>query len=140
MSKFCYSMYIYQDSLGGENVTLYDSELKVMEVLWQNGDMKATEICKILENTIGWKRSTSYTVVKKCIDKGYIQRIEPHFVCKAILSKQEACQNSISEVKQKFFSNSSLDLVKTMLHAQELSKEDIAELYAIVENEMRTKN
>lgn len=121
-------------------MVLYDSELKVMEVLWQYGDLKATEICKILENTIGWKRNTSYTVIKKCIDKGYIERIEPHFMCKPLLSKQQACQNSITEVKQKFFANSTLDLVKTMLHTQEFSKDDIAELYGIVQNEMRTKN
>ena len=49
---------------------LFDSERKVMEVIWEEGDMTAKEISLILNEKIGWNKNTTYTVIKKCIQKG----------------------------------------------------------------------
>ena len=46
---------------------LFDSEWKVMEVLWQKNDRTAKEISLRLADTIGWNKNTTYTVIKKCI-------------------------------------------------------------------------
>ena len=51
-------------------IKLYDSELKVMEILWKEGELTAGHIAKILKEEIGWNRNTTYTVIKKCIEKG----------------------------------------------------------------------
>ena len=48
---------------------LFDSELKVMEVLWREGSMTAGNIAAILAEEIGWNRNTTYTVIKKCVEK-----------------------------------------------------------------------
>jgi len=47
---------------------LFDSEWKVMEVLWQENDRTAKEISLRLADSIGWNKNTTYTVIKKCID------------------------------------------------------------------------
>lgn len=46
------------------DIKLFDSELKVMEVLWKEGDLPAGQIAKILKEEIGWNRNTTYTVIK----------------------------------------------------------------------------
>ena len=46
---------------------LYDSERKVMEVLWDGGDMSAKELSQRLQAQVGWSKSTTYTILKKCI-------------------------------------------------------------------------
>ncbi len=56
-------------------IKLYDSELKVMEILWKEGELTAGQIAKILKEEIGWNRNTTYTVIKKCIEKGAVERI-----------------------------------------------------------------
>ena len=43
---------------------LFDSEWKVMEVLWQKNDRTAKEISLRLADTIGWNKNTTYTVIK----------------------------------------------------------------------------
>ena len=48
---------------------LFDSELKVMEVLWEQGPRPAKEIVDILSARIGWNKNTTYTVIRKCIEK-----------------------------------------------------------------------
>lgn len=45
-------------------IKLFDSELKVMEVLWERGESKAGELVKILKEETGWNRNTTYTVIK----------------------------------------------------------------------------
>ena len=77
---------------------LFDSELKVMEVLWEQSDdsaeeftetkRSAKEIVDVLSARIGWNKNTTYTVIKKCIEKGAIERTEPGFLCKALVSRQ----------------------------------------------------
>ena len=52
--------------------TLFDSERKVMEVIWKEGDVTAKQISLTLRDTIGWNKNTTYTVIKKCIQKGFI--------------------------------------------------------------------
>ena len=49
---------------------LFDSELKVMGVLWTNGDMPARRIAAILTESIGWNVNTTYTLIKRCIATG----------------------------------------------------------------------
>ena len=53
---------------------LFDSEWKVMEVLWRENDRTAKELSLRLAESIGWNKNTTYTVIKKCIDKGAIER------------------------------------------------------------------
>lgn len=45
-------------------VKLFDSELKVMDLLWKKGDISAKEIAAELKEQIGWSKTTTYTVIK----------------------------------------------------------------------------
>ena len=68
---------------------LYDSERKVMEVLWDGGDMSAKELSQRLQAQVGWSKSTTYTILKKCIDKQILARTDPGFLCHALVSREE---------------------------------------------------
>ena len=60
---------------------LFDSELQVMEVLWEKGDLCAREVARILADKIGWNKNTTYTIIHKLIGKGAIERLDPGFIC-----------------------------------------------------------
>ena len=49
---------------------LFDSELKVMEVLWEEGPVPARRVVEVLSQRVGWNKNTTYTVIKKCMEKG----------------------------------------------------------------------
>ena len=53
---------------------LFDSELKVMGVLWNEGDVPAKHIAEQLTGELGWNKNTTYTLIKRCIKKGAIER------------------------------------------------------------------
>ena len=47
------------------SVKLFESELKVMEVLWKEGELAAKEIAQRLKEQVSWSKTTTYTVLKK---------------------------------------------------------------------------
>ena len=51
------------------DIKLFDSELKIMNVLWAQGDVTAKHISNVLKEEIGWNMNTTYTLIKRCIKK-----------------------------------------------------------------------
>ena len=48
-----------------ENIKLFDSELKVMDVLWKDGDVPAKYVADTLNREVGWNKNTTYTLIKR---------------------------------------------------------------------------
>ena len=107
-----------------------------MDVLWRLGDRTAKEISAILGEETGWNVNTTYTVIKKCIAKGAIERQEPNFLCHALVSKEEIQQAETEELFGKLFDGSPDLLFASLLSSQKLSPEQITRLREIV-NEMK---
>ncbi len=59
---------------------LFDSEMKIMELIWKNEPVSAKELSLLAQNDIGWNKNTTYTVIKKVIEKGYVKREDPDFI------------------------------------------------------------
>ncbi len=112
---------------------LFDSELNVMDVLWTKGAMPARDIVDILSASIGWNKNTTYTVIKKCIEKGAIEREEPNFLCKPLITKDEVAMNETEQLIDKMFGGSSELFFSSFLKQQGLSEADAARLYKMIE-------
>lgn len=109
-------------------IKLFDSELKVMDVLWREGDRTAKQISDILKDAIGWNMNTTYTVIKKCIAKGAIARSEPNFMCHARISKEEVRASEVDELMRKLFDGSPDLLFASLLNGRKLSGPQIEQL------------
>lgn len=115
------------------SVKLFDSELKVMEVLWKEGDLTAGQLAKILNRQIGWNRNTTYTVIKKLIEKNAVERFEPNFTCRALISKEEVQQQETTELIGKLFDGSAELFLSAYLSGRKLSDSEIKHLKQLVE-------
>ena len=89
-----------------EGIKLCESELKVMELLWEQGELRAGEIVPILSARVGWNRNTTYTIIKKCVEKGAIRRIEPKFVCQPLVTKEQTQVYEINALAERLFDGS----------------------------------
>ena len=114
-------------------IKLFDSELKVMETLWKEGDLPASEMAKLLKRETGWNRNTTYTVIKKCIEKGAIERIEPNYVCHALVTKEYIQQVESSSLVNKMFEGSIEKFVAAFVGQQILSVEEVERLQNLIE-------
>lgn len=114
------------------DIKLFDSELKIMEVLWHQGDTKAKEIAGILNKEVGWNINTTYTLIKRCIKKGAVERTEPGFLCHALIPKKEVQEAETNELINKIFDGSADKLFAALLGRKKLSAEQIEQLRKIV--------
>lgn len=113
---------------------LFDSELKVMGVLWREGDSTAKHISNVLKEKIGWNMNTTYTIIKRCIKKGAIERSEPNFMCHALIPKEEVQEAETKELINKIYDGSIDKLFASLISKEKLSSKQIEKLKQIVED------
>lgn len=118
-------------------IKLFDSELKVMEVIWRHENITAKQIVEILGQQIGWNKNTTYTVIKKCIEKGAIERREPNFICRALVSKEDVQESELNELVDKLFDGSAELLFASLVGRRKLPGDMIEKLKGIIEEEGR---
>ena len=111
---------------------LFESELKILDILWNLGDTTAKRIAEILRDQVGWSKTTTYTVIKKCIGKGAISRIEPNFICRALITRQEAQETETTALINRLYGGMSDQLVASILWRENLSKEEIESLKKLI--------
>ncbi|EOS22861.1 hypothetical protein C806_03482 [Lachnospiraceae bacterium 3-1] len=115
------------------DMKLFDSELKVMDVLWREGDATAKYISDVLKEEVGWNKNTTYTLIKRCIKKGAIERFEPKFMCHALIPKEEVQEAQTEELINKIYDGSAEQLFAALLSRKKLSSEQIDRLKRMVE-------
>ena len=103
-----------------------------MELLWSNNSLAAKDIARIIKEYIGWEKNTTYTVIKRLIDKGAVTREDPGFICRANVSKKEIQIIETKVLLDKLYNGSITEFITSYLSEQNLSDKDIAELKRIV--------
>lgn len=119
--------------MGEDFIKLFDSELKVMDVLWKEGDIPAKHIADILTKEVGWNKNTTYTLIKRCIKKGAVERSEPNFICHALIPKEKVQESETNELIDRVFDGSANKLFAALLGKKALSDEQIEKLKQLVD-------
>ena len=113
-------------------IRLHEGELNIMELLWSNKVLAAKDISKIIKEYIGWEKNTTYTVIKRLIDKGAIKREEPGFLCKAMISKRTVQYTETMSLISKFYNGSISNFLTEFLKNQKLTQGELLELERII--------
>jgi len=108
---------------------LTEAERKVMEVLWANAPITATEMVKELEKTVQWRKTTTYTMITRCIEKGYIRREDPGFRCYPLISKEDVTKFETDRLIRQGYDGSADLLVAALVGEKKLSLEKLQALY-----------
>ncbi len=112
---------------------LFDSELKVMEIVWEREPVCAKDISVVAADTLGWNKNTTYTVIKKLVEKGVIKREDPGFICSSLVSRREAQKTETKRLAERLFGGSKKALFSALLEDEKLTDNDIADLRRMIE-------
>ena len=115
-----------------KEIRLHEGELNVMELLWSNKVLAAKDISKIIKEYIGWEKNTTYTVIKRLIDKEAVQREDPGFLCSAKVTKREIQNIETKALLKKMFNGSLSTFITDYLDYQTLTTSQIIELQRII--------
>ena len=115
---------------------IFDSELKLMELLWEQGEksVSAKELSRQAEERIGWNKNTTYTILKKLVEKGYVERQEPGFVCRALISREAVQQRETKGLLNRLFGGSRKALFSALLEDESLSESELKALREMIKN------
>lgn len=112
---------------------LFDSEIKVMDIIWGKEPISAKEVSLIAEEQIGWNKNTTYTVIRKLETKGFIKREEPGFVCSALVSREDVQKNEARGLVDKLFGGSRRAFFSALIEDEDLSVDDLNELRKMID-------
>ena len=56
-----------------ETPKIFDSELRFCEILWEHQPVRSSELAHLCAEKLGWKKSTTYTVIKRLTERGVVQ-------------------------------------------------------------------
>ena len=113
---------------------LRETELNVLEILWNEGDTLAKDLAVKLNEAVNWKKTTSYTVLKTCIEKGLIERIGHNFTCRALITREEAQQRESKILADRMFNGSPDLLVASLLGVNKVTTDQLNAMRVLVQN------
>ena len=118
---------------------LFDSELKVMEPLWEDGPQTAGALAKRLAASCGWNRNTTYTVIKKLIDKEAVARSDPGFLCSPLVTREEVQRLETDSLISRLFGGSKAQFLSAFLSERGLTPAEADQLRELIVTFSREK-
>jgi len=111
---------------------LFDSELRVMKIVWEYEPVSAKKISLLAAEKFKWNKNTTYTVIKRLIDKGILIRNEPDFICTSVFKEQDFQKAETKTLIEKLFNGSRSTFFATFAD-EKLLPDEIDALRALIE-------
>lgn len=110
---------------------LFDAEYKFACLIWEHEPINSTELVKISEARLGWKKSTTYTVLRKLCERGILRN--ENATVTAIVKKSDVQKYESQAVVDKTFQGSLPQFLTAFLGGKKLSDQEAMELKRIIE-------
>ncbi|MCL2360538.1 MAG: BlaI/MecI/CopY family transcriptional regulator [Defluviitaleaceae bacterium] len=114
---------------------LSDSELAIMQILWDNGETRATEVADIAKTKYDWEKNTGYTFLHRLIKKGAVTRRDPGFYCEATVERESLLAREARETVSKLFSGSIGQFVSAFFGGKAISTEEKEQLQKLIDEQ-----
>ncbi len=111
---------------------LNNSQIKVMQLLWEKGPSPAKELCVAAAEAYGWNKNTTYTVIKTLVEAGAIERGEPDFICTPLISLEEVRKTETKSFLEKFYQGSAKAFFSAFLEDENLDPEELEVLKKLI--------
>jgi len=114
-----------------EELKLYDAEYRLMEIVWELEPVTSTELYKSCLPRLGWKKSTTYTVLRKLCERGILQN--ENSVVTALVKREDVQRYESQAVVEKWFDRSLPQFVAAFLGERKLSAKEAEELKQMID-------
>ncbi|SDA47586.1 Predicted transcriptional regulator [Butyrivibrio sp. INlla18] len=113
-------------------IELGEVQMKFAELIWENEPIGSGELVRLCSQNFGWKKSTTYTVLKKLCEKGLFQNNEG--IVSSLISKDEFYSKKTEEFVENTFGGSLPAFFAAFTSKQKLSKEDIKAIKKMIDD------
>ena len=113
-------------------VELGDVQMQFAKLIWEKEPVGSGELVKLCADEFGWKKSTTYTVLKKLCEKGLFQNVDG--VVTSLITQDEFYTRKSEEFVEETFGGSLPAFLAAFTSRQKLSKKELAEIKKIIDN------
>jgi len=110
---------------------VFESEYRFCLILWEYEPVKSTELVRLCEQELGWKKATTYTVIKRLSERGVIKSEDA--VVTSLVSKQEVQRAEMEEMVEKTFEGSLPAFIAAFASHAKLKEEDAKKLMQMID-------
>jgi len=114
-----------------ENLKLCESDYRFMLVVWENEPLASGELVRLCEERLGWKKSTTYTVLRKMSEKGLLEN--ENTIVSAIVSKEEVQAFESECFVERAFKGSLPQFLTSFLGGKTISIKEADELKRLID-------
>ncbi len=114
-----------------ETPKIFESEYRFCLILWEHEPIKSTELVRLCSEQLGWKPTTTYTVIKRLSERGVIKN--ENTVVSALVSKAEAQAAEIDEMVQKTFEGSLPAFIAAFTKNKKLTNAEIDAIQEMID-------
>lgn len=108
------------------NAPLSLADHRLLELVWSAEPVSSPQLCKLALEKLGWKRTTTYTVIKRLCDKGYLKNEEA--LVTSLIDRSAVQQADGQDVLQRSFNGSLPSFLAAFLQAGTVSDQEAAEI------------
>jgi predicted transcriptional regulator len=121
-----------------KNITLTEAEEKLAALIWRDAPLTSPDLVALAEREMNWKKSTTYTVLKKLCDKGVFQN--EHANVSVILTRDEQIARQSRRYVEDTFGGSLPKFIASFFDGRKVTPEQAAELKRLIEEHEGSDN
>lgn len=110
---------------------IFESEYRFCLILWEQEPIKSKDLVKLCKERLGWKSTTTYTVIKRLSERGVVRN--ENTVVTSLVSKDEVQEAEIEELVEKKFQGSLPAFIAAFGRHKKLSETEVEEIRKIIE-------
>lgn len=114
-----------------EDWKLFDAEYKFMSILWELGPVGSTELVRVCRERLGWKKSTTYTVLRKLGERGFL--VNENAMVRALVKREQVQSYESQVLLDRAFDGSLPAFVAAFLRDRRLSPQEVQALKKMIE-------
>ena len=114
-----------------ETPKIFESEYRFCRILWEHQPIKSKELVKLCQEQLGWKPTTTYTVIKRLSERGVVKN--ENTVVSALVSQEEVQAAQVDEMMEKTFDGSLPAFIAAFSRNRKVSPEEIDQVQAMID-------
>lgn len=114
-----------------ETPKIYESEYRFCLILWEHEPIKSKELVRLCQEQLGWKSTTTYTVIKRLSDRGVLKN--ENTIVTSLVSKDAVQAAELDEFVEKTFEGSLPAFVAAFTRHKQITQEEIDAVQAMID-------
>lgn len=111
---------------------VFESEYRFCEILWEHEPVSSTELVRLCQEQLEWKKSTTYTVIRRLSERGVLK--SENAIVTSLVSRDEILTAESAEVVERSFHGSLPSFIAAFARGHRLSEQEVEEIRDLIDS------